>query len=542
MKFDLEMLLSSDFETEVLEFKEAKQSFSKDKLGQYFSALGNEANLKKKEYAYIIFGINDKTHKIVGSNISDKQLNEFKRDIADHSSPKLTFIDVQRIKTDSGDVIVFVIPPAPPGVPISWKGHRYGRDGESLGGLNDYELQQIISQKSDWSAAIVDEATIDDLDKNAIHFAREQYKLKHPKLFEEIDNWDNQKFLDKAKLTIKGKITRTAILLLGKPESEYYINPSTARISWILKDKQNIEKDYEHFYNPFILAVEQVRAKIRNLKYRYIKSDTLFPDEVEQYDPYIIRESLHNCIAHQDYNLGGKIIVVENEDGWISFSNAGGFIPNSVEEVVISETPEPVYRNPFLVNAMVNLNMIDTIGSGIRKMFNIQRNKYFPLPDYDLSNNKVRVKFYGKVLDINYAQKLARIPDLDIAEIINLDKVAKDKEISLEEAKILKNKGLIEGRRPNYHISPEVAEVTGEKAVYIKQRGIDDDYCRKIIIDFLNKFGEATRRDFEDILLDKLPDILSVDQKKNKIKNNLQFLRANGKIEVKNRFWKLSKN
>ena len=540
MKFDLEVLLSSDFETEVLEFKEAKQSFSKDKLGQYFSALGNEANLKKKEHAYIVFGVNDKTHQIVGTNISDKQLNEFKKEIADHTSPKSSFVDVERFKTDLGDVIVFVIPPAPLGMPISWKGHRYGRDGESLGGLNHYELQQIISQKSDWSAAIIDEATLDDLDVDAINFAREQYKLKHPKLLKEVDTWNNQKFLDKAKITVKGKITRTAILLLGKPESEYYINPSTARISWILKDRQNIEKDYEHFYNPFILAVDKVRAKVRNLKYRYIKSDTLFPDEVDQYDPYIIRESLHNCIAHQDYNLGGKIIVIENEDGWISFSNAGRFIPNSVEEVVINEIPEPVYRNPFLVGAMVNLNMIDTIGSGIRKMFNIQRNKYFPLPDYDLSGNKVTATFYGKVLDINYAQKLAKIPDLSIVEIINLDKVAKEKEISLEEAKLLKNKGLIEGRRPNYHISPEVAEVTGEKAVYIRQRGLDDVYYKELIMEYLRKFNSAASSDLRELLIDKFPDKLDSNQKENKLRNMLQKMKRMNLIKLNNsRKWEL---
>src|SRR5699024_432889 len=122
-------------------------------------------------------------------------------------------------------------PPAPPGSPISWKGHRYGRAGESLGGLNDYELNQITSQKTDWSAGIIQKAGLPDLDEKAIDFARTQYKLKNPKLADEIEAWDNKKFLDKAKITIQGKITRTAILLLGKPESEHFINPATARIT-----------------------------------------------------------------------------------------------------------------------------------------------------------------------------------------------------------------------------------------------------------------------------------------------------------------------
>lgn len=50
-------------------------------------------------------------------------------------------------------------------------------------------------------------------------------------------------------------------------------------------------KDYEHFSIPFLLAVNDVYNKIRNLRYRYITSQiSLFPNEVDQYDPYIIRE------------------------------------------------------------------------------------------------------------------------------------------------------------------------------------------------------------------------------------------------------------
>ncbi len=330
-------------------------------------------------------------------------------------------------------------------------------------------------------------------------------------------------------------------MLLGKPESEHFLNPSTAKITWILRDRDNIEKDYVHFGSPLILNTEKVYQKIRNLKYRYIADSTLFPEEVDQYDPYIIREALNNCIAHQDYSLGGKINVVENEEGKLVFVNAGKFIPKSVEEVVISDAPEPKYRNPFLVEAMINLNMIDAIGSGIKRMFIIQRRKFFPLPDYELLQDKVKVTITGKVVDINYARKLASVSDLGLENIIALDKVSKSKELNDEEIRQLKSKNLIEGRKPNFHISATVAKATGEKGDYIKQRGIDDDYCQKIILDFLKKFGEGRRTDFEDILLDKLPDVLDESQKRHKIKNNLQKLRLKGIITPSGKVWKMSK-
>jgi len=407
------------------------------------------------------------------------------------------------------------------GIPIAWKGHYYGRDGEELQPLNIEEIERIRAQVSqnDWSAQIIQEATIEDLDKNAISRARELFKVKNPKLKDAVDQWDDITFLNKAKVAIKGQITRTAILLLGKPESEHFINPATAKITWILKNKENIEKDYEHFTCPLLLNAQKVFEKIRNLKYRYMPFGSLFPEEVDQYDPYIIREALNNCIAHQDYTLGGKIVVVENEEGSLIFTNAGSFIPGSVEEVVFSDAPEYRYRNKFLTEAMVNLNMIDTIGSGIRKMFFIQKNKYFPLPEYDLSGNKVKLTIIGKVLDTNYAVKLAQIKDLSLEEIYLLDKVAKHKPLTDEEIKILRRKKLIEGRKPNLYISDSVAKVTGEKASYIKQRGFKDKHYKKLILEFIEKYGQASKKEIDDLLLDILPSVLSKKQKENKIRN-----------------------
>jgi len=331
-------------------------------------------------------------------------------------------------------------------------------------------------------------------------------------------------------------------LILGKPESEHFINPASSKITWILKDKDNVEKDYEHFSCPLLLNTQKVFEKIRNLKYRYMPFGSLFPEEVNQYDPYIIREALNNCIAHQDYMLGGKIVIVENEEGSLVFTNAGKFIPKSIEEVIFSDAPEYRYRNKFLADAMVNLNMIDTIGSGIRKMFFIQKDKYFPLPEYDLSENRVKLTIIGKVIDVKYAVKLAQIQDLSLEEIYLLDKVAKHKALTGSDIKILKAKKLIEGRKPNFHISDSVARVTGQEADYIKLRGIDDKYIQKVITDYLKKFDKGKRKDFEEILLKKLPDILTIEQKRTKIKNNLQYLRKQGVITIKGKLWEMSKN
>lgn len=541
MKSVLRTLLTGS-ENEVVEFKEAKAQYDKNKLGRYFSALSNEANLKGLDCAWIVFGVkDDKT--IVGTSITDRQLNEYKEEVANNTSPSISFIDTYRIEYDEKTVILLKIPSAPKGFPVSWKGHYYGRAGEALGALNIEEIERIRRQSIlvDWSMGIVKDATIEDLSAQAIVKAKILFSNKNPNLKDEIEKWDDITFLNKAKITIKGKITNTAILLLGNPEAEHFLYPAVAKISWILRDKDNIEKDYEHFSCPWLLNIERVYAKIRNLKYRYLKKGTLFPEEVDQYDPYIIREALNNCIAHQDYTKGGKINVVEKEDGFLTFQNMGSFIPETIENVIINDAPESIYRNPFLANAMVNLNLIDTIGSGIRKMFVIQKNKFFPLPEYSFKNNAVSVTISGKVLDIAYAEKLAQKPDLSLHEIMLLDKVQKNKLLDESEIKELKTKLLIEGRKPNFHISSSVAVETGQTTEYIKMQGIDDDYIQKVVVDYLKKFGSGKRTDFEEILLDKLSEVLDIEQKKNKIKNNLQILRRQGVIVVGGKVWRMSK-
>ena len=537
----LQELLLLPAETEWVEFKEAKNSQHFDEIGKYFSALSNEANLKSKKFAWLVFGVNDK-HKIVGTHFrpNRKDLDSLKAELANHTTANHTVIEIHELQTGEGRVILFQIPPAPKGIPIAWKGHFYARDGQSRGALSIHELEQIRNQTKDydWSAQICEDASINDLDVKAIERARRNYKEKYSSKSVEIDSWDDATFLNKAKITIKDKITRTAILLLGKEESEHYLNPSIAKITWILKDAQNNEIDYEHFSCPFLLTSEQIYlTKIRNLKYRYLKNDTLFPTEITKYEPYVIREALHNCIAHQDYELKGRINVVEFTDELV-FTNVGSFIPQKVENVIEQDAPQETYRNPFLAQAMVNMNMIDTVGGGIKKMFNFQRNRFFPLPDYDLSDPyKVIVKIYGKVLDENYTRLLITKTDLDLKTVILLDRVQKRQSLNRSEARLLRQLNLIEGRNPNLFVSAKIASLIGDKTTYIKNRAFDDDHYKQMILNYLEKFGSATRPDFEKLILDKLSDILTIGQKKDKVKNLLQDLRRSKKIRLDGRKW-----
>ena len=538
------------FENEVVEFKEASNNYSFNDIGKYFSALGNEANIRSKNEAWLIFGITNKKE-VLGTNYRNQgSLQSLKREILNGTNERLTFLEIYTLTISKKRIIVFQIPPAIRGIPTTWNGAAYAREHESVCPLPMNKVDLIRSQIGmDWSKEVVDEATFDDLDKEAVKKAIELFSKKQSnkksaqEILEKLSPID---VLNKAGLTIKGKITRTALLLLGKSEASHYFDGFIPRITWTLYNANNTVKAYEHFDMPMLLAVDKAYAKIRNVKYRYIAAQqTLFPDEVNQYEPELIKEIINNCIAHQDYRLRGKINIEEFEDKLV-FINEGAFIPETIEKALEPGYKPPYYRNVFLCNAMANMYMIDTNSMGIPMIYQIQRNKYFPLPTYDLNTiNRVKVTVFGKILDKNYTQLLYSNAELDIQTVFLLDKVQKKEIISKEQFKILKKDGLVEGRYPNIFVSFKIANIVDQKANYIRNKGLDDDICKQLIIKDLQTLGEASKQDLMKVLNKALPEILSDAQKSKKVSNLLQNLKAQNIITISgsNRYakWKLAK-
>lgn len=539
-EFELEKYLASMYpkESPSCEWKEFRnlKHFVKGHEGEdiisYISAIAN------MDGGHLIIGIEDKSMKITGiENFHNYTPENIVLKILDQT-PNLNsegfYVEDLTTTDTSKTVWVFHIPKHLPRKPVLAHNKPWQRVQDSLVRMRGEREQAILNEPigkiEDWSAEICPAATLSDLSVEAIAKARQNYKDKFSDQAIEVDQWDDSTFLNKAKLTKRGKITRTAILLLGKPEAEHFINPAVAKIRWILKDKDNIEKDYTILSCPFLLSAEEIYNKIRKIKYRYMRNGSLFPDEIAQYEPFVIREAINNCIAHQDYSLSGYINVIENEDGYLTFSNLGSFIPGNIERVIREDAPEEHYRNPFLVSAMFNLKMVDTIGSGIRRMFNFQRQRFFPMPEYNFKGSKVTVTIIGKVLDIEYARVLAQIPSLSLVEIMMLDKVQKKQELSDSEIKTLREKKLIEGRKPNFFISAAVAKATGQKASYSKNKGFDKKYYLDMILKAVREHGSLSRRDIDELILDKLPDIYDSKQRKIKINNLISELSRNGLI------------
>lgn len=531
-------VLMERWENEIVEFKEAKGQYSTDKLGQYFSAISNEANLREKQYGWFILGVSERSDKYpVGTAFKYGDislLEKLKYEVAQSTTDGIHFLDIIELFPEyegkNHRVLMFKIPAAAAGIPTAWKNRYYARAGESLVPLQQYKIDQIRGQeRRDWSKQFIDGATIACLDPAAIQLARENYKAKmnKPHISEEVDSMTDAQFLEKRKLVIGGRVTNAAMILLGNPDFDYLLK-SAPSLMWRLYHADGSILDYEIFTIPFISVTDKAYSKIRNLTYRFMPDQqSLFPREVQQYDNWLVRELLNNCIAHSNYQLGGRIYLNEFDDH-LKITNPGDFLPQTIETVLQISYNPPFYRNQLLAESMVNFNMIDTATMGIRKVYRIQKERFFPMPDYDFDvNNQVGVTVYGKTLDDKYTYILFKHPDMDLETAYLLDQVQKGqcKSISKQAVQYLRKHKLVEGRVPNLFLSADVAQSISEEAQYIKNKGFTDQYYRDLIVDYLIKFGKAKRQDIRDLLWDKLPDVLTDTQKERKVLTLLTSLR-----------------
>lgn len=542
---DIFQSLISHKESEVVEFKKAENSFDFDDLGKYFSALSNEANLRGLEFAWLIFGYDEKKHKIVGTSYKNGEsaLNNLKHDFAQHTTDGQTFREIVPIEVDGNRILMFKIPASPRNIVMKWKGIAFGRDGESLKPLNQSKMDEIRHQtpEPDWSAELVPNATIDDLDEVAIAKARKMFKKVHSRIpAEEVNRWSTEEFLSKCELMVDGKLTRAAIILLGKMFSDSKLRPAVAEVTWTLRDEKQDVVDYEHFSVPFILTVDEILVKIHNLTLREMPGGTLFPDTMKQYDDYTIREALHNCIAHQDYTLRQRINFVENP-GFLYYANGGSFIPGTLENALATNGPQRFFRNACLCKAMVHFNMIDTVSRGIKKMFTEQMERRFPMPDYEIDNEKkeVAVRIYGNAINERYTKLLKDNNTLTLHDCISLDAIQKGHRIDEEIAQDLMKRGLIEGEAPNYTISLGVAKASKQLPSYTRVRGLERDKLKQMILQYIQNAGsDGAKRDaILEYLQGTLPSRNTYEQNETLIYHLLSELRKAGLIEANGKIW-----
>ena len=527
------------------EFKNLKNSFCGDEKNDVISYVSAISNM---EGGFLVLGVHDKTLEIVGTDTYNydrqKAILRLTERCANLSSEGL---DIDEYITDDTKKKVWVIhiPKHLPKRPVYAHDKAWQRIEDSLVELTTERMNSILDEPlvtdTDWSAVIVPNATIDDLDELAVAKAKVMFKKVHNRIpAEEVNAWSVEDFLSNAGVMIDGGLTRAAIILLGKPVSVFKLRPAVVRVTWSLRDERGDVVDYEHFTAPFILTVDQILAKVHNLTMREMPGGTLFPDVMQQYDDYSMREVLHNCIAHQDYTLQERINLVENP-GFLYYANGGSFIPGSLQKALATHGPQRHYRNECLCNAMVNFNMIDIVGRGIRKIFNEQWKRHFPMPDYeiDAANKEVAVRLYGNAINEKYTTLLKENKELSLDDCILLDAVRKGHQINEIDAQNLLNRGLVEGEYPDITISLSIARQTKQLPEYTKVKGLERNKIKQMALQFIQNAGDdgAKKNSILDYLKDVLPQRNSQEQNLRLLGNILSEMNSEGVIVLKGKQW-----
>ena len=527
------------------EFKNLKNSFcgdEKDDVISYVSAIAN------MEGGHLVIGVHDKTLEIVGTNTYNYDRQKAILRLTERCVNLSTEgLDIDEFITDDTNRKVWVIhiPKHLPKRPVFAHNKAWQRIEDSLVEMTAERMSAILDEpifsETDWSAQIVADAMIEDLDEVAIAKARMMFKKVHSRIPEaEVNAWTVETFLSKCGIMKNGGITRAAIILLGKYESAFKLRPAVVQVTWTRRDEKQDVVDYEHFTVPFILTVDEILSKIENLTMREMPGGTLFPDTMKQYDDYTIREALHNCIAHQDYTMQQRINFVENPT-YLYYSNAGSFIPGTLENALTNEEPQAYFRNECLCRAMVDFNMIDTVSRGIKKMFNEQWRRHFPMPDYeiDAKNRKVSVRIYGNEINKQYTNLLKTNDSLTLWDCISLDAVQKGRTIHEDVAQNLLNRGLIEGEAPNYTISLGIAKATNQLQGYTKQKGLDKEKMKQMILQYLKNAGTdgAKRDSIYEYIKDVMPQVKTHEQQLRLLGDILSALSVDKLIYAKGRIW-----
>jgi ATP-dependent DNA helicase RecG len=443
-------------------------------------------------------------------------------------------LHVEALRADDTGAAVWIVhvPRHAPRKPVYAHDAAWQRDHDKLVPLREDRLAAILAEPlagEDWSACVVPGATQDDLDPQALALARSQYADKHArhKWAGEVAHWSAAEFLDRAKLTTHGVMTRAALLLLGRADRVRARLSHPAEISW----KLPAERVVEHFGPPFLLATSAVMQRIRNPIIKLFPELQLIPVQVPRYDSRVVLEALHNCIAHQDYTRGERIVVEE----WathLRMSNAGGFVDGRPEDYFERRRTPRLYRNMGLATAMDEIGMIDKAGFGISDMVRIQRLRFLPLPDYAGSNESETVfNVMGQSLSLDYSRLLMEQPDLDLGTVLLLDLLQKGHPLSAEQRHALRQRGLVEGRGQRTTISAGVASALGRETEYVDASGLDNQHFRALVLKLL-ALGPQPRSKVNQLLLDKLPaNIVGVAKRREFIKSLLQDMARRGEIE-----------
>lgn len=509
-------------EGENIEFKEAKSRFDFEELTHYACAIANMGGGK------IVLGVSDKRpRQIVGSQAFE-QPERTSKGLMDRLHVK---IDFEEFVVEGKRILVFTVASRPVGLPLLYNSIAYWRDGDVLTTMPGEEMRRIYEEGGhDFSADICQQATIADLDENAIEEFRKRWVEKSRN--QRILTLPKQQLLNDCGAIDGTNVTYAALVLFGSAKA---LTKYLAQAEVVFEYRSSEASGPAAYRNEFRDAFFNIHDKIWNLinlrndKQHY--QDGLFIFDIDTFNEGSTREALLNAISHRNYQMAGSVFIRQYRDR-LEITSPGGFPPGITPENIIDKQYP---RNRRIAEILALCGLIERSGQGMNLMFENSVKEAKALPSFDGTDAyEVKLTLHGIVLDKNMLRLINRIGEetlksFSTQDFLVLNYLSRDEKLPKYlngRVKRLMEVGLIEkAARGKYIFSRRYYASAGKSGVYTRKKGLDRDTNKVLLLEHIGRCGRAgaTNAEFQQVL-----PALSRGQ----IKTILNNLRKEGKIEV----------
>lgn len=474
----------------------------------YVTALCNEKG------GSLVIGMEDKyPHKVVGTSQNENSTGELEANIYRDTGIRPKIYELYEDEAEKkGRVLVIDVPPRPAGTVFKFEDVPLMRVGEELKPMSDEVYLSIIQENEpDFSQQICRDATLDDLDPDALSVLKEKYARKQNNpIFLTLSN---RQILSDLQLITDEGITNAAVILLGKEDFIKRVYPQASVMLEYRHSESQITFDNRISYSqPFFIMIDRLWHDIdlRNGKFQIKEGPYIF--DVPYFNEEVIRESINNAITHRDYTRHSETVIKQYPQKLI-VTNAGGFPHGVTIDNILTVPSTP--RNRLLADVLSKTGIVERSGQGIDKIFYRTLSEGKEAPDYSGSDAfNVELILSAIIQDKAFAlfiesvqQNLAEDNKLSVFEIVVLDKIRRnEKTTALDKAVIkqLMDRNLIEKRGKtngiHYILCRSYYEFTGNTAEYSKKSDWNTSQVTSIIIPFLTKYNKAKMGDFVKLL------------------------------------------
>ena len=477
--------------------------------------LGYVVALANANGGYLVLGMEDAfPHKVVGTSQCENALGKLENEI--YKALQIPVDAYELFDEQNNRVVVVEIPRHPVGKALRFEDVPLWRSGEELIPMPDKVLFSILQETDpDYSQAICEGVTIDDLDKEAIDILKEKYARKQNN--PTFTSLSDRQALSDLKLIEGNKVTNAAVLLVGKAEIIQQNFPQ-AKVQHEFRTTEGQERFDKRlsFVAPFYILIDQLWKAVNDRNGSVPVQEGAYMFDIPFFNEEVIREVINNAFAHRDYRLASEIVIKQYPTK-LSVISPGGFpIGVTLENILtVSSTP----RNRLLADVLAATGIVERSGQGMDVIFRLTLSEGKQTPDYSKTNDyQVTAILSATVKDPGFAlfiksiqQELPENQKLSVFDVLTFcaireGKQPKDKEI----AKRLYSMGYLEKRGKTsairYILPRRYYELTGNQSEYSELTDWDDEQIWSVLFRYLKKYGTAKKTDIAKLIGQHISD------------------------------------